>query len=139
MDKILTNIEYGWCNFKLGEYEGKPSYIRMLPLDILEAYEEYRKYNHCIVEFDEELRQFCLVIWNESVMILDNRDNKYNSFYIDINAEDVLNELVDEIIIDIPLWSEWMSLSSSDEDIEKYKEILNKKAEKINRYKDIYL
>ena len=98
MNDILTNIKYGWCDFRLDGYEARPSYVRFLPLDILDAYKEYCKSQHCIIEFDEELTQFCLIIWENNLLILDNRNNKFNITPVKLNAKEVLNKLINEII-----------------------------------------
>lgn len=133
MNKILTNIKYGWCNFNLGDYYGRPSYIRDLPMNILDAYEEYQKYNHCIVEFDEELTQFCLVLWENTVTILNNKsDNKRNCISLDFNAKEVLNELVFEIVNDIHTWAEWNAISNTDEYIKLEEKRIRKRVNELN-------
>ena len=127
MNKILTNIENGWCNFNLGDFNGHPSYIKYLPFDVLDAYNYYKYNNHCIMDFDCETYQFCLIIWEYNLIILDNKNDKINTTVIDIDAEEVLNELVNEIINDIDLWARWISMDVTDKGIEFAKQnILNK-------------
>ena len=135
MDKILTNIKYGWCDFNLGDFNGRPSYIRFLPLDILNAYKEYTQSQHCIIEFDEETTQFCLVIynWDDKVVILDNRMEKHTATFLDFDGEEVLNELVNEIISDIDTWAKWISIHDTEESIQKAKDCI------IKRIKDVGL
>ena len=134
MDKILTNIAHGWCDFNLGDYYGRPSYIRFLPLDIIDAWKEYQDSQHCIIEFDCETYQFCLVIWEHTIVILDNKYGRHNSiFLLNINAEEVLNELVDEIVDNLDLWAKWISTTGTDENIQRVKEII------INRMNEVDL
>ena len=131
MEKILTNIKYGWCDFNLGDYRGRPSYISNLPMQILNAYEEYVKYNHCIIEFDEELTQFCLVFWEDIVVIVDNRNDKVQSVYINKSPREVLNKLVNEIINDIRTWAEWIAIDDTEESISREEKRLTDKIIKV--------
>ena len=131
MEKILTNIKYGWCDFNLGDYRGRPSYISNLPMQILSAYEEYVKYNHCIIEFDEELTQFCLVLWEDIVVIVDNRNDKVQSVYINKSPREVLNKLVNEIINDIRTWAEWIAIDDTEESISREEKRLTDKIIKV--------
>ncbi len=132
MDKILTNIEHGWCDFNLGDFEGHPSYIRFLPLDIINAWKEYQDTRHCIIEFDCETWQFCLVIWEHIVVILSNKWGKYNSMFLMINAEDLLNELVNEIVDNLDLWAKWLSITGTDENIQRIKEMIINRMNEVN-------
>ena len=34
---MISDSKYGWCNFKLGDFEGHPSYLTDVPVDILDA------------------------------------------------------------------------------------------------------
>lgn len=131
MEKILTNIKYGWCDFNLGDYYGRPSYISNLPMQILNAYEEYVKYNHCIIEFDEELTQFCLVLWENIVVIVDNRNDKVQSVYINKSPREVLNKLVNEIINDTRTWAEWIAIDDTEESISREEKRLTDKIIKV--------
>lgn len=33
---MISNPKNGWCNFKLGDFEGTPSYITDVPIDLLD-------------------------------------------------------------------------------------------------------
>ena len=138
MDKILININHGWCDFNLGDFHGHPSYIRFLPLDIIDAYEEYQKSHHCIIEFDCETYQFCLIIWEHNLIILDNKYTKITTTIININAEQVLNELIDEIVDDIDLWAEWISTTGTEDNVKRAKEMIIKRMNEVNMYTPYY-
>ena len=133
MNKILTNIEHGWCDFNLGDYHGRPSYIRFFPLDIINAWKEYQDFQHCIIEFDCETYQFCLIIWEHNLLILDDRWGKITTTVINFNAEEVLNELVNEIVDNLDLWAKWVSVTETDENIQRIKEMI------INRMNEVDL
>lgn len=131
MNRILTNIKYGWCDFDLGGYKGRPSYISNLPFKVLNAYEEYLKYNHCIIEFDEELTQFCLVIWEDTLIIIDNKNGTTQSLYVNENPKEVLDELVSEIINDVRTWAEWTAVSNTEESIDRQERVIVDKITKV--------
>lgn len=129
--EILTNIKYGWCDFDLGGYHGRPSYIRFLPFDVLSAYEEYFRYRHCIIEFDEELSQFCLVIWDDKIIIIDNREDKCNNTILNMSGEKVLVKLVNEIVSNVDVWAKWISIHDTDESIQDAKNKIIKKIKSV--------
>ena len=126
MNRILTNIAHGWCDFNLGDYDGRPSYIRFLPLDIINGWKEYQDSQHCIIEFDCEMYQFCLVIWENTVTIIDNRYEKRISTFLDFNAKDVLEELVNEIVDNLDLWAKWISTTGTEDNIKRCKNLIIK-------------
>ena len=132
MDKILTNIAHGWCDFNLGDYHGRPSYIRFLPLDIINGWKEYQDSQHCIIEFDCEKYQFCLMIWENTVIIVDNKYEKIVITFPNVNAKEVLNELINEIVDNLDLWAKWISTTGTDENIQRCKEIIINRMNEVN-------
>ena len=135
MDDILTIAEYGWCNFKLGNYTGKASYIRNLPLDILKGFEEYKKYGHCIIPFDEETSQVYLIVCDNNIIITDNRNSEsgfdFVSQCININADKVMFKLFDEVIHNIDKWVEWLSISDNIKTVDHIKDVFHLKINNI--------
>ena len=135
MDTILTNAKYGWCDFKLENYTGRASYIRNLPLDILKGFEGYKKYGHCIIPFDEETSQFYLIVYDNTVIIIDNRDSengdKFKGQYINIDADKVMSELFHEVVVNIDKWAEWLSISEDTKDISHIRDVFHLKINNI--------
>ena len=121
-----------WCDFNLGDFEGRPSYIRFLPLDIIDAWKEYQDSQHCIIEFDCEMWQFCLVIWEHNLIVINNKWGKNNCIFLDFNAEEVLNELVNEIVDNLDLWAEWISTTGTDKNIQRCREIIINRMNEVN-------
>lgn len=129
-ESILTNLRAGWCDFSLGNFKGRISYIRDVPSDIINGYMDYVKAGHCVIEFDEETSWFSLVICNESeIYIIAHRDGL--EFYsIDLNAHDVLDELFTEIEENLEDWVNWGIYSYDEKDI--YRDELQNKINNIN-------
>ena len=59
---MISNPKHGWCNFKLGTFEGTPSYLTDVPIDILTAFIDYHNKGCGVIWFDEEGTEFTLVI-----------------------------------------------------------------------------
>ena len=77
--------------------------------------------------------QFCLVIWEDYLIVIDNKWGKNTCTFLDFNAEEVLNELVNEIVDNLDLWAKWISTTGTDENIQRCKEII------INRMNEVDL
>ena len=67
---MITNPEYGWCNFELGNFKGTPSYLTDVPVDLLEAFIEYHTKGMGAAWFDDEGAEFTLVITPYSLFII---------------------------------------------------------------------
>ena len=39
---MISNPAHGWCDFKVGDFVGHPSYVTDVPLDLLEALRDYK-------------------------------------------------------------------------------------------------
>lgn len=110
--QILSNVKNGWCKFEIEDFHGTPSYIKYLPMNILDAWEEYQKTGHCVIEFDEEVSEFCVVIWdswNDNAVIL-THDNGYKKcHFLKIGGSQLLTLLVSEIVSNVDMWAKWCS------------------------------
>ena len=76
--------------------------------------------------------QFCLVIWEHNLIVINNKWGKNNCIFLDFNAEEVLNELVNEIVDNLDLWAEWISTTGTDENIQRCKEIIINRMNEVN-------
>lgn len=106
---MISNPQYGWCNFKLGNFEGTPSYLTDVPLDLLDAFLDYHRTGMGIAWFDEEGSEFTLVINPYSLFIIAERDEKPTLYdFSELNIGDLEKELVNDIEKDfIHGWSEF--------------------------------
>ena len=67
---MISNPKNGWCNFKLGDFEGTPSYITNTPIDLLDAFIDYYTRGYGLAYFDEEGSEFTLLLTWYGVYIL---------------------------------------------------------------------
>lgn len=131
---ILTNMSAGWCNFELNDFKGRPSYIRDLPIDVINGYIEYIRTGHCVIEFDEETSWFSLVICNENEVYIIAHRNGLEFHSINLNANDVLDELFVEIEDNLDDWVNWCFCLSDEKDM--YKIDLQNKIDSIKKEKE---
>lgn len=123
---MISNPKNGWCNFKLGDFEGTPSYLTDVPVDLLAVFIDYHKSGYGIAYFDEEGNDFYLLITGYSVYIIG--ENGYTSFYDfkGISVKDLESEAINDIKSDLEGWSKF----SCENDVEEIKihrdEIWNK-------------
>ena len=113
---ILSNLDHGWCDFDLEEFHGKPSYIQYVPMIILNAWEEYQNNGHCIIEFDEEGSEFCVVIWSgflDKAVILSHRYGRTKCYPLKISGKELLRQLVADVISNVDIWAEWCTLGEN--------------------------
>lgn len=133
-EAILTNMGAGWCNFKLSDFEGRPSYVRDLPIDVINGYIDYIKTGHCVIEFDEETSWFSLVVCNESEVYIIAHRNGLEFYSIDLNANDVLDELFVEIEDNLDDWINWCFCLGDEKDM--YRIELQNKIDKIKKERE---
>ena len=119
---IFSNLDHGWCNFDLEEFHGRPSYIKYVPMNILDAWEEYQNTGHCIIEFDEEGSEFCVVIWHgyvDNAVVLCHRYGRTKYYPMKINGKELLRQLVADVISNVELWAKWCAVTNNWSDIKK--------------------
>ena len=117
---ILSNLNHGWCDFKLEEFYGTPSYIQYIPMIILNAWEEYQNNGHCMIEFDEESSEFCVVIgggYLDKAVILSHRYGRTKFYPLKIGGKELLRQLVADVISNVELWAKWCTLGENYSDI----------------------
>lgn len=116
---IFSNLNHGWCDFNLEGFHGTPSYIQYVPMNILDAWEEYQNNGHCIIEFDEESSEFCVVVWNNYAIILSCKNGRNKSLFLKISGKDLLKQLVSEITSNVELWAKWCTIGEDYSNIKK--------------------
>ncbi len=78
---MITNPSCGWCEFQLGNFRGTPSFLTDVPIELLEAFLNYKLTGRAMVWFDEEGSEFTLVM------------NPYSIFIIEEKEESVLHDI----------------------------------------------
>ena len=66
---MISDPRYGWCRFNLGTFEGTPSYLTDVPVDLLDAFLDYHVKGCGTAWFDEEGTEFTLVLTPQTVSL----------------------------------------------------------------------
>jgi len=123
---MISKPKCGWCNFTLGDFEGTPSYLTDVPVDLLNAFIDYHTKGNGIVWFDEEGTEFSLVLTPYSLFIIEEKDKPTLYDFSEMKIESLEKELIQDIESDIYGWENFIT----DDDPEEIKihrdEILQK-------------
>lgn len=115
---MISNPKHGWCDFKLKTFEGTPSYLTDVPLDLLIAFIDYHNKGCGVAWFDEEGTEFTLIITPYSLFIIEEKDKPILHDFSEINIENIEKELIEDIESDIYGWINFMT----DDDQEEVKQ-----------------
>ena len=125
---MISNPKNGWCNFKLGDFEGTPSYITDVPIDLLDAFIDYYTRGYGLAYFDEEGSEFTLLLTWYGVYIIEEKDNVKSHVFYDLNISDLTKELIADIETNLDGWcNDFMYYSFP-------KEVLSERLEKLKKY-----
>lgn len=105
---MISNPKHGWCNFKLGTFEGTPSYLTDVPIDILTAFIDYHNKGCGVIWFDEEGTEFTLVITPYSLFIIEEKEKPILHDFSEMKIEDLEKELIKDIENDLEGWSNFI-------------------------------
>ena len=115
---MISNPKNGWCNFKLGDFEGTPSYITDVPIDLLDAFIDYYTRGYGLAYFDEEGSEFTLLLAWYGVYIIEEKDNVKSHVFYDLNISDLAKEVIADIETNLDGWcNDFMYYSFSKEDL----------------------
>lgn len=67
---MISNPNFGWCEFQLGNFRGTPSFLTDVPIELLEAFLNYKLTGRAMVWFDEEGSEFTLLMNPYSIFIM---------------------------------------------------------------------
>lgn len=115
---MISSPKHGWCNFKLRTFEGTPSYLTDVPIDLLNAFIDYHVKGSGIVWLDEEGTEFSLVITPYSLFIIEEKDKPILHDFSEMKIGDVEKELIEDIENDLYGWINFMT----DDDPEEIKQ-----------------
>ena len=131
---MISNPKNGWCNFDLKSFHGTPSYLTNVPIDLLNAFIQYRATGVGIAWFDEEGAEFTLVITPYSLFIIEEKDKPIlHDFSNIIEKAELEKELILDIEKDLVGWSNFIYSDDREDIIVNRDEIRNK----IHLLKDI--
>ena len=112
---MISNPKHGWCDFKMEDgddnmFLGTPSYVTNVPVDLLQAFLDYKTKDSGIAWFDEEGSEFTLVL-NPYSMFVIAENEKYEGCnsklydFSELSIDNLINELIKDIESDLYGWS----------------------------------
>ena len=126
---MISNPKNGWCDFKIEDdddnmFFGTPSYVTNVPVDLLQAFLDYKTKDQGIAWFDEEGSEFTLVLNPYSMFIIAENEKcnarlyKFNK----ININNLIKELIQDIKNDLTEWSMFYCDCDDEEEIKVNRE-----------------
>jgi hypothetical protein len=106
---MITNPNCGWCNFKIRDFEGTPSFLTDVPIDLLNMFIDYHTKGTGIAWFDEEGTEFTIVLTPYSLFIIEEKDKPILHDFSEIKIEKLEKELIEDIEKDLNGWSEFIT------------------------------
>lgn len=132
---MISNPKHGWCDFDLGTFHGRPSYLTNVPIDLLDAFIQYHITGTGIAWLDEEGTWFTFVITPYSRFIIEEKD-KSVLYELSGKIANLEKELIEDIEKDLIGWAKFIICDDDEEAIIRAKDrIKNKIAllKKINK------
>ena len=130
---MISNPEYGWCDFKLGTFEGSPSYLTDVPVDLLDAFIGYYTEGQGMAWFDEEGTEFTLVFTPYSLFIIEEKKESVLHDFSEMNVEKLAKELINDIEKDLTGWSVEFVMSDDQEEIKLHRETIRQRIAKLKK------
>ena len=130
---MISNPKYGWCNFKLRTFEGTPSYLTDVPVDLLDAFIGYYTEGQGIAWFNEEGNEFTLVFTPYSLFIIEEKENPMLHDFSEMNVEKLAKELVNDIEKDMTGWSVEFVISDDQEEIKLHRDAIRQRIAKLKK------
>ena len=130
---MISDPKHGWCNFKLRTFEGTPSYLTDVPVDLLDAFLDYHYKGMGMAWFDEEGTEFTLVITPYSLFVIEEKDKPILHDFSEMKIENLEKELISDIESELEGWAEF----TTDEDYEEklqHKNEIRQRIAKLKRY-----
>lgn len=114
---MISNPGCGWCKFQISEqgksFEGHPSYLTDVPVDLLEAFLDFYDHGYGMACFDEEGSEFTLVLTEHCVYVIERRGETILHTFDQIDAIVLAKELTRDIERNL---DEWASFTTGDEE-----------------------
>lgn len=107
---MISNPKHGWCDFMLSDekdnlFVGTPSYLTNVPVDLLQAFLDYKTKGLGIAWFDEEGAEFTLVLNPYSMYIIAENEHTELIDFSKVKIDDLIKELIQDIESDLDKWS----------------------------------
>ena len=118
---MIQNNRHGWGTFQLGNFTGRISYIEDVPVDLLQAFIDWREKGSGCAWIDEEGTEFTFVLTPYSMFVISERNNTELFNLSEFKFEEIEKELIDDIESDLDGWSEFL-LNDDLEEIQSHRE-----------------
>lgn len=129
---MISNPKHGWCDFKIEDdnnnvFFGTPSYMTNVPVDLLQAFLDYKTNGQGMAWFDEEGTEFTLVLNPYCMFIIDENEDYEgckSSLYdfSELNIDNLIKELIQDIESDLYGWSMFYCSCVEEEEIKANRE-----------------
>lgn len=130
---MISNPKNGWCDFKLGNFTGGPSYLADVPVILLDAFIDYQEKGVGMAWFDEEGTEFTLVINPYSIFVIEERDTTPVLHSFPSESPEVLAEkLISDIESNLQSWVEFLPGDDQD-DIKLHEATIKEKIETLKK------
>lgn len=126
---MISNPKHGWCDFMLSDekdnlFLGTPSYLTNVPVDLLQAFLDYKTKDQGMAWFDEEGTEFTLVLNPYSMYIIAENEEGEGKLYdfSEVNIDNLIKELIQDIESDLFGWSMFYCDCDDEEEIKVNRE-----------------
>ena len=109
---ISNSNKHSWCYFKIEDdnnnvFFGTPSRITNVPVDLLQAFLDYKTNGQGMAWFDEEGTEFTLVLNPYSMFVIAENEKGEGRLYdfSEVNIDNLIKELIQDIESDLNEWS----------------------------------
>jgi len=130
---MISNPKCGWCNFKLGDFEGTPSYLTGVPVDLLNAFIDYHTKGCDIAWFDEEGTEFSLVLTPYSLFIIEEKDKPILHDFSEMKIKSLEKEIIKDIESDLYGWQNFYTDDDSEE-LKRHRDEILQKIDILKKY-----
>lgn len=130
---MISNPKHGWCNFKLRTFEGTPSYLTDVPMDLLMAFIDYHNKGCGVAWFDEEGTEFALVITPYSLFIIEEKDKPILYDFSEMKIENIEKELISDIESDMYGWINF-TIDDNPEEVKQHETEIRQKLAILKKY-----
>ena len=130
---MISNPKHGWCNFKLGNFQGSPSYLTDVPVDLLDAFIDYYTKGHGVAVFDEEGSYFTLLLtrYNWGIFIIEETNDSILYDFSDMNSDNLAKELISDIENDLTGWVVEFVVDDDQEEITQHRNEIRQRIAKL--------
>ena len=112
---MISNPKHGWCDIKIGEFQGTGSYLTAVPLDMVNAFIHYYEDGAGACFVNEEGTDFTLVLSEFNAYIIINRE-KQELYNVSVSIDTLADELQDDILKCPKEWTKEFMTSEFDGD-----------------------